>query len=84
MLLLGGRTRTKILDASWDLIAREGVAVSMARIASEIGMTRQSIYVGFRTRGLCARRICLVMGEEVGHYQGVYKASQGILEEFLV
>ena len=45
------RSREEILDAAWDLIAVQGVAVSMAKIAAAVGMTRQSIYVHFGSRG---------------------------------
>ncbi|TQV77682.1 TetR/AcrR family transcriptional regulator [Denitrobaculum tricleocarpae] len=45
------RSRLEILDASWDLIAERGAAVSMAEIAAAVGMTRQSIYVHFSSRG---------------------------------
>lgn len=45
------RTRRGILDAAWDLIARRGAEVSMAEIAEAVGMTRQSIYVHFGSRG---------------------------------
>ncbi len=45
------RTRLEILDAAWDLIADRGAAVSMAEIAAAVGMTRQSVYVHFNSRG---------------------------------
>ena len=45
------RTRLEILDAAWDLIAERGAAVSMAEIAAAVGMTRQSVYVHFSSRG---------------------------------
>lgn len=45
------RTRRDILDAAWDLIAERGAAVSMSEIAAAVGMTRQSIYVHFGSRG---------------------------------
>ncbi len=45
------RTRHEILDAAWDLIAERGAAVSMSEIASSVGMTRQSVYVHFGSRG---------------------------------
>lgn len=45
------RTRLEILDAAWDLIAARGAAVSMAEIAAAVGMTRQSVYVHFSSRG---------------------------------
>ncbi|MBL4640019.1 MAG: TetR/AcrR family transcriptional regulator [Kordiimonadaceae bacterium] len=45
------RSREEILDAAWDLIAIQGASVSMAKIAAAVGMTRQSIYVHFGSRG---------------------------------
>lgn len=45
------RTREDILDAAWTLIARRGAGISLADIAAEVGMTRQSIYVHFKSRG---------------------------------
>ena len=45
------RTRQEILDAAWDLIAERGAAVSMSEIAAAVGMTRQSVYVHFGSRG---------------------------------
>lgn len=45
------RTRGELLDAAWDLICRQGAQVSMADIAAAAGVTRQSVYVHFRTRG---------------------------------
>ncbi len=45
------RTRAAILDAAWKLIVERGLDVGMAEIAGEVGMTRQSLYVHFKTRG---------------------------------
>ncbi len=45
------RTKSDILDAAWDLIARDGVSVSMSDIANAAGMTRQLLYVHFGSRG---------------------------------
>ena len=45
------RSREEILDAAWDLIAVQGAAVAMAKIAAAVGMSRQSIYVHFGSRG---------------------------------
>jgi len=45
------RTRAEILDTAWRLIASEGADVSMSKIAAEVGMTRQSMYVHFGSRG---------------------------------
>ena len=45
------RTRTEILDHAWDLIAREGASLSMDTIAKSFGITRQLLYVHFKSRG---------------------------------
>ena len=45
------RSRQEILDAAWDLIAAHGAEVSLSEIAVAVGMTRQSIYVHFGSRG---------------------------------
>lgn len=45
------RSREAILDAAWKSIVEQGLAVSMAEIADAVGMTRQSIYVHFKSRG---------------------------------
>jgi AcrR family transcriptional regulator len=45
------RTHREILDAAWRLIVKRGIAVSMGEIAQAAGITRQSIYVHFRSRG---------------------------------
>ncbi len=45
------RTREDILDAAWELISVEGADVSLARIAKAAGISRQSVYDHFGTRG---------------------------------
>ncbi len=45
------RTQAEMLDAAWTLIAARGADVSMADIAKAVGMTRQSVYVHFGSRG---------------------------------
>ncbi len=45
------RTRRDILDTAWTLIAQSGADISLADIAKAVGMTRQSIYVHFGSRG---------------------------------
>ncbi|MBL4739375.1 MAG: TetR/AcrR family transcriptional regulator [Sneathiella sp.] len=45
------RTREEILDKAWDLVAQGGANVSMADIAKAVGITRQSIYIHFKSRG---------------------------------
>lgn len=45
------RTRAEILDAAWTLICERGADVSIADIARAAGITRQSVYLHFGTRG---------------------------------
>ena len=45
------RTRTGILDVAWRVLAARGTQVSIAEIADAVGLTRQAIYVHFRSRG---------------------------------
>ena len=45
------RTRRDILDAAWNLVAERGAEVSLAEIAKAAGITRQSIYLHFGSRG---------------------------------
>ncbi|HEV7735687.1 MAG TPA: TetR/AcrR family transcriptional regulator [Candidatus Binatia bacterium] len=45
------RTRADILDVAWRVIAERGAHVSMSEIADAVGLTRQAIYVHFRSRG---------------------------------
>ena len=45
------RTRADILDVAWKLFAKKGTAVSMAEVAEAAGLTRQAVYVHFRSRG---------------------------------
>lgn len=45
------RTRVEILDAAWALIAEHGASISISDIAAAVGITRQSIYVHFGSRG---------------------------------
>ncbi len=45
------RTRADILDAAWNLICVEGAEVSIAQIAAASGISRQSVYDHFGSRG---------------------------------
>jgi AcrR family transcriptional regulator len=45
------RTRGEILDAAWTLIAERGASVSLGEVAAAAGITRQSVYVHFGSRG---------------------------------
>lgn len=46
-----GVTRNEILDAAWDLIAQRGAEVSMKEIAIASDVSRQSVYLHFKSRG---------------------------------
>lgn len=46
-----GVTRNEILDRAWDLISERGADISMSQIAAESGVSRQSVYLHFKTRG---------------------------------
>lgn len=46
-----GSTRDTILDAAWDLMVEQGTGVSMRAIAAAAGLSRQTVYIHFRTRG---------------------------------
>lgn len=46
-----GITRNEILDVAWDLIAQRGAEISMKEIAAASGVSRQSVYLHFKTRG---------------------------------
>jgi len=45
------RTRQEILDTAWKLISEQGADISLSKIADAVGMTRQSVYVHFGSRG---------------------------------
>ncbi|MBO6509040.1 MAG: TetR/AcrR family transcriptional regulator [Roseibium sp.] len=44
-------TRTEILDCAWDLICEKGAQVSLAEIGKAAGISRQSVYDHFGSRG---------------------------------
>ncbi|WP_286133089.1 TetR/AcrR family transcriptional regulator [Labrenzia sp. DG1229] len=46
-----GVTRNEILDRAWDLISQKGADISMSQIAAESHVSRQSVYLHFKTRG---------------------------------
>jgi len=48
---VNGVTRKEILDAAWDLIAQRGAEVSMKEIAVASDVSRQSVYLHFKSRG---------------------------------
>ena len=45
------RTRAEILDAAWDLVSLKGAKVSIAEISQAAGISRQSVYDHFGSRG---------------------------------
>ncbi|WP_298820314.1 TetR/AcrR family transcriptional regulator [uncultured Roseibium sp.] len=45
------RTRAEILDSAWTLISKRGTEVSIAEIAKASGISRQSVYDHFGSRG---------------------------------
>lgn len=45
------RTRAEVLDVAWKLVADRGVDVSMAEVAAACGLSRQSLYLHFGSRG---------------------------------
>lgn len=47
----GKRTRTEILDAAWDMISVHGADVSVSHIAKAVGISRQTVYLHFGSRG---------------------------------
>ena len=46
-----GVTRNEILDVAWSLIAERGADTSIQQIADAVGVSRQSVYLHFKTRG---------------------------------
>jgi AcrR family transcriptional regulator len=46
-----GVTRQHVLDTAWELISKQGAEVSMQDIANQAGVSRQSVYLHFKTRG---------------------------------
>ncbi len=46
-----GVTRSEILDVAWELIASRGAEISMQDIAAATGVSRQSVYLHFKSRG---------------------------------
>lgn len=47
----GDKTRAELLDAAWDLISEQGADVSVSKIAKAVGISRQTVYLHFGTRG---------------------------------
>jgi AcrR family transcriptional regulator len=45
------KTQNEILDVAWDLISEKGADVSIAEIAKAAGLSRQSVYLHFGSRG---------------------------------
>ncbi len=47
----GEKTRAELLDAAWELISEQGADVSVAKIARVVGISRQTVYLHFGSRG---------------------------------
>ena len=47
----GDKTRADLLDAAWDLISEQGADVAVSKIAKAVGISRQTVYLHFGTRG---------------------------------
>lgn len=47
----GDKTRAEVLDAAWDLISERGADVSISSIATAVGISRQTVYLHFGSRG---------------------------------
>lgn len=47
----GKKTKEELLDIAWDLISEHGADISVARIAAAAGVSRQTIYLHFGSRG---------------------------------
>lgn len=46
-----GGTRTRLLDAAWDLARRDGVhALTLTGVAQSVGVSRQAVYLHFQSR----------------------------------
>lgn len=47
----GDKTRADLLDAAWDLISEQGADVSLSKIAKAVGISRQTVYLHFGSKG---------------------------------
>ena len=47
----GKKTQAEVLDIAWALISEQGADVSLSKIASAAGISRQTVYLHFGTRG---------------------------------
>jgi AcrR family transcriptional regulator len=47
----GRKTKSEILNSAWELISEKGAEVSVSQIASDAGISRQTIYLHFGSRG---------------------------------
>lgn len=43
-------TRTRILDAAWELLEEQGVGIRLADVAARAGVSRQTVYLHFGDR----------------------------------
>jgi len=60
------RTRSAILDAAWKRLSIPGDAARLEDIASDAGVTRQSVYLHFGTRGGLLVAVVQHMDEALG------------------
>lgn len=47
----GDRTRAEVLDAAWALISEQGADVALSKIAAAVGISRQTVYLHYGSRG---------------------------------
>lgn len=69
-----GVTRNEILDAAWELIATHGADVSMKDIANTTGVSRQSVYLHFKSRGGLLIELVKRADERFGIEESFFKA----------
>lgn len=60
------RTRTAILDAAWKRLSTPGDPTRLEDIAADVGVTRQSVHLHFRTRGALLVALVQHVDESLG------------------
>lgn len=73
-------TRTRILQATWQLIEEGGVSPSLAGIAAKAGVSRQALYLHFGDRTGLMVSLVQYMGESLGkvdYVQRIFDAPTG-------
>jgi len=71
------RTRHHILDAAWALVMEQGASASIADIAAAAGITRQSVYVHFGSRG----GLLMALLKRTDDRLGIFEAFSAALAE---